>query len=101
MTKKTIGKKTSSMIGERTYTFEQQPNQLYFLSLLELGERFGHYLLRAIVVLYMVKVLLFTKDRAYGVFAGFSSLLYLSPLLGGLIRVRFDSCCTVYVLRCR
>jgi len=66
-----------------SFCTEKQPRMLYLLCLTELFERFGHYVMRGILVLYMSKILLFSNDRSYAIFAGFSALLYLAPFLGG------------------
>jgi POT family proton-dependent oligopeptide transporter len=65
--------------------YPKQPRILYLICFTEMLERFSYYTLRAILVLYMTKELLFTPDHSYGVFAGFSALLYLAPFVGGLL----------------
>lgn len=61
----------------------KQPPVLYLLSLAYMGERFGYFMLRGMLVLYMAKVLLLSADHSYGIFAIFTALLYLAPLIGG------------------
>lgn len=68
---------------------EKQPNALYFISASNLWERFGYYTTRGILVLYMVKTLLFPHQKAYVVFAAFTALFYLAPLLGGYLADTF------------
>lgn len=60
-----------------------QPKTLYVLCFAEIGERFGFYIMRGLLVLYLTKVLLFSNHQSYVIFANFSALLYLSPMLGG------------------
>jgi POT family proton-dependent oligopeptide transporter len=62
---------------------QNQPHALYYICATNLWERFGYYTSRAILVLYMVKSLLFSHEKAYAIFAAFTALLYLAPLLGG------------------
>ncbi len=61
----------------------KQPPVLYLLSLAYMGERFGYFMLRSILVLYMIKILLLSADHSYGIFSIFTALLYLAPLIGG------------------
>ncbi|EKD91566.1 MAG: amino acid/peptide transporter [uncultured bacterium] len=64
---------------------KKQPNILYLFCFIEMCERFSHYTMRVIIVLYMIKILLFSNEHAYGVFASFSALLFFTPFLGGYI----------------
>lgn len=61
----------------------KQPSVLYALSLAYMGERFGYFILRGMLVLYMIKILFLSTDHAYAIFAVFTALLYLAPLVGG------------------
>lgn len=61
----------------------KQPQVLYLLSLVYMGERFGYFMLRGMLVLYMIKALPLSADHSYGIFAIFTALLYLAPLIGG------------------
>lgn len=63
----------------------KQPKALYFISASNCWERFGYYTARSILVLYMIQKLLFTPQKAYAIFASFTALLYLAPLLGGYL----------------
>ena len=67
----------------------QQPKGLYLLCFTELWERFGFYTLQTIIILYMSKGLLFSDDHAHLLYGAFSSLLYLTPVLGGFVADRF------------
>lgn len=66
-----------------------QPKGLYLLFFTELWERFGFYMVQTILVLYMVKGLAYTDSSAYLLYGAFSSMLYLTPVLGGYIADRF------------
>lgn len=68
---------------------EKQPKGLYLLFLTELWERFGFYTLQTIIILYMTKSLLMPDTQANILYAAFSSLLYLTPTLGGFIADRY------------
>ncbi len=61
------------------------PPALYILFFAELWERFSFYGMRALLVLYMTKALLFGDDPAYGVYGAYGALVYASPVLGGFL----------------
>ncbi len=62
---------------------------LYVLFATEMWERFNYYGMRAILVLFMTKALLFDKAFASNLYGSYTSLVYLTPLLGGYIADRF------------
>jgi proton-dependent oligopeptide transporter, POT family len=68
---------------------DKQPRGLYLLFLTELWERFGFYTLQTIVILYMTKALFMTDGKAYLLYGAFSSMLYLTPVIGGYIADRY------------
>ncbi len=61
------------------------PKGLVYLFFAELWERFSFYGMRALLVLYMTKQLLFTDDMAFGVYAAYMSLVYVTPMIGGIL----------------
>ncbi len=61
------------------------PKGLYYLFFAELWERFSFYGMRALLVLFMTKQMLFEDDMAFGVFAAYMSLVYFTPLIGGVL----------------
>ena len=61
------------------------PQGLYYLFFAELWERFSFYGMRALLVLYMTKQLLFSDDFSFGVFAAYMSLVYVTPIIGGVL----------------
>lgn len=65
------------------------PRGFYLLLFTQLWERFGFYTLQTIIILYMTKALLLSDDRAYLLYGAFSSMLYLTPVLGGYIADRY------------
>jgi POT family proton-dependent oligopeptide transporter len=67
----------------------RQPQGLYLLFLTELWERFGFYTLQTILILYMTKSLLMSDVKANTLYAAFSSLLFLTPSLGGYLADRY------------
>lgn len=61
------------------------PRQLKRLFTTEMWERFGFYGMRAILTLYLVNHFLFNDTTAAGIYGGFTALVYLTPLIGGLL----------------
>ena len=66
----------------------KQPGKLYALFFTEMWERYGFYTIRAVLVLYMTKVLLLGNDHSYAIFGAFTALLYLTPTMGGFLADR-------------
>ncbi|MCB0620061.1 MAG: peptide MFS transporter, partial [Saprospiraceae bacterium] len=70
------------------------PKALFALFFTELWERFSFYGMRALLVLYMTKVLFEQMEqgqadaRAYGIYGAFNALLYAAPVIGGLLADR-------------
>ncbi|MBS0606483.1 MAG: peptide MFS transporter [Parachlamydiales bacterium] len=67
----------------------KQPRGLFLLFFTELWERFGFYTLQTIIILYMTKGLLLSDTNAYLLYGTFSSMLYLTPVLGGYLADRY------------
>ncbi|HEY0312098.1 MAG TPA: peptide MFS transporter [Allosphingosinicella sp.] len=66
-------------------TWFEHPRQLKRLFTTEMWERFGYYGMRAILTLYLVNHFLFSDTTSTGIYGGFTALVYLTPLIGGLI----------------
>lgn len=67
------------------------PRALFVLFFTEMWERFNYYGMRALLVLYMTKSLLlgYGDARAYAVYGAFTTLVYLTPIVGGWIADRY------------
>ncbi|MFN3554316.1 MAG: peptide MFS transporter, partial [Novosphingobium meiothermophilum] len=65
------------------------PPQLKRLFTTEMWERFGYYGMRAILTLYLAKHFLFNDRTSTGIYGGFTALVYLTPLIGGLVADRY------------
>lgn len=66
------------------------PKGLSTLFFTEMWERFSYYGMRALLVLYLTSELqkggfAFTRDNALEIYGVFTALVYLAPLLGGLL----------------
>ncbi len=60
--------------------FLGHPVGLFVLFFTELWERFSFYGMRALLVLYMTKQLLFTDEMSYGIYGAYGSLVYATPI---------------------
>ncbi|HTE09545.1 MAG TPA: peptide MFS transporter [Chitinophagaceae bacterium] len=65
------------------------PKGLYILFATEMWERFNFYGMRAMLVLFMTKALLFDQAFASNLYGSYLSLVYLTPLLGGFMADRY------------
>lgn len=74
---------------EQTVVKTKQPTGLWLLFMTELWERFSYYAMRSILILYMVYLLGMDKGGASNVYGTFTSLVYLSTLLGGFLADRY------------
>ncbi|MCC2546295.1 peptide MFS transporter [Hymenobacter sp. BT175] len=65
------------------------PKGLYVLFATEMWERFSYYGMRALLSLYMIKALLMNKEMSSLIYGNYTSLVYLTPLLGGYMADRY------------
>src|SRR5690554_5434432 len=61
------------------------PKGLYSLFFTEMWERFSYYGMRAILILYMIRQILYGDSEAYGIYAAYAALVYATPFIGGVI----------------
>jgi POT family proton-dependent oligopeptide transporter len=73
----------------RGETWFGHPRQLARLFTTEMWERFGFYGMRALLTLYLADHFLFSDQTTTGLYGGFTALVYLTPLVGGLIADRY------------
>ncbi|WP_375418657.1 peptide MFS transporter [uncultured Hymenobacter sp.] len=65
------------------------PRGLYLLFATEMWERFSYYGMRAVLVLFLTKAMMMDKAFASKFFGGYTSLIFLTPLIGGYISDRY------------
>ena len=70
-------------------TFLGHPRGLFMLFFAEMWERFSYYGMRAILVLYLTKHFLFGEQPAYAIYGAYTSLVYITPIIGGYISDRY------------
>jgi POT family proton-dependent oligopeptide transporter len=66
-----------------------QPKGLSSLFFTELWERFGFYTIQTILVLYMSRKMGLSDERTFLLYGAFSSMIYLTPVIGGYLADRF------------
>lgn len=67
----------------------KHPKGLYLLFMVEMWERFSYYGMRALLVLYMTKFLMFPTEKAGHIYGYYTGLVYMTPLIGGYIADRY------------
>src|SRR6266446_491409 len=65
------------------------PKGLYVLFTTEMWERFSYYGMRALLVLYLTKAIGLNRSDALGIYAVYTGLVYLTPLIGGRLADRY------------
>ena len=68
---------------------KSHPRGLYVLFATEMWERFSYYGMRALLALYMLKALMMNKEMSSLIYGNYTSLVYLTPLLGGYVADRY------------
>jgi proton-dependent oligopeptide transporter, POT family len=64
---------------------QAHPKGLYTLFFTEMWERFSYYGMRALLVLYLVNHIKLDEADALEIYAIFTGLVYLTPILGGML----------------
>ena len=70
-------------------TFLGHPRGLVILFFTEMWERFSYYGMRALLVLYLTQHFLFGPKEAQGIYAAYAALVYLMPVVGGMIADKY------------
>ncbi len=78
---------SNSATGQKTWF--GHPPQLARLFVTEMWERFGYYGMRALLTLYLAQHFMFNDNVTNGLYGAFTSLVYLTPLFGGLLADRY------------
>ena len=80
---------TAYEAAARGKTVLGHPRGLFLLFFTEMWERFSYYGMRAILVFYLTKHFLFTDEPAFGIYAAYTSLVYVTPVIGGYLADRY------------
>src|SRR5665213_3542739 len=74
---------------EDSRTLLGHPKGLYVLFLTEMWERFSFYGVRALLIFYLTQRFHFTDNGAFTIYGNYSALVYVYPLLGGMLADRY------------
>lgn len=69
--------------------FAGHPKGLYMLFFAEMWERFSYYGMRAILIFYLTQHWLFSDGKSNLIYGAYTSLVYITPVLGGYIADRY------------
>jgi proton-dependent oligopeptide transporter, POT family len=69
--------------------FFGHPKGLAILFFTEMWERFSFYGMRAMLTLYLIQHFIIGPKEAQGIYAAYGSLVYLMPVIGGVIADRY------------
>ena len=65
------------------------PRGLFVLFYAEMWERFSYYGMRALLILYLTKHWLFDDSKSNLIYGAYTSLVYITPVLGGWLADRY------------
>ncbi len=75
--------------GEEEASWFGQPRGLTVLFLTNMWEQFSYYGMRALLVYYMTRQLLFTQPHSSFVYGAYTACAYFTPIVGGVIADRY------------
>lgn len=79
----------SKVAIQREPEFVGHPKGLYMLFFAEMWERFSYYGMRALLIFYLTKHWLFDDGKANLIYGAYTSLVYITPVLGGYLADRY------------
>ena len=68
-----------------TYTSDKHPKALWYIIAIYMWEYFSFYGMRALLILYLIDHLKFGDSLSYAIAGSYVTLVYLSPVIGGVI----------------
>ncbi len=75
--------------ASRKPEFMGHPKGLYMLFFAEMWERFSYYGMRALLIFYLTKHWLFDDGKSNLIYGAYTSLVYITPVLGGYLADRY------------
>ncbi|WP_226372671.1 peptide MFS transporter [Allosphingosinicella flava] len=80
---------TNAALAPAEKTLLGHPRGLFILFFAEMWERFSYYGMRALLILYLTKHWLFSDGDASLTYGAYTSLVYITPVLGGYLADRY------------
>jgi POT family proton-dependent oligopeptide transporter len=74
---------------QREPEFAGHPKGLYMLFFAEMWERFSYYGMRALLIFYLTQHWLFNDSKSNLIYGAYTSLVYITPVLGGYLADRY------------
>lgn len=84
-----MSENASAAVADTRPQWFGHPAQLARLFTTEAMERFGYYGMRALLTLYLAEHFLFNDSTTTSLYGGFTALVYLTPLIGGLLADKY------------
>ncbi len=78
-----------SLTANKEFSLLNHKPALFVLFFTEMWERFSYYGMRAIFVLFLVKSWDWSNEKAIGLLSIYTSTVYLTPIIGGIIADKF------------
>ena len=69
--------------------FLGHPKGLVICFFTEMWERFSYYGMRALLIFYLTQHFLFSDESAAGIYGAYISLVYITPVIGGIVADRY------------
>ena len=79
----------AKIVIQREPEFAGHPKGLYMLFFADMWERFSYYGMRAILIFYLTQHWLFSDSKSNLVYGAYTSLVYITPVLGGYLADRY------------
>ena len=74
---------------EPQQTVARHPKGFIHIAVLLMSEFFSYYGMRSLLVLFLTHYLLFSDTNAYTLYGAYTSLVWVTPIIGGLLADRF------------
>jgi POT family proton-dependent oligopeptide transporter len=80
---------TETAAATQDKDFLGHPRGLVICFFTEMWERFSYYGMRALLIFYLTQHFLFSDESAAGIYAAYISLVYITPVIGGIVADRY------------
>ncbi|HAG73740.1 MAG TPA: MFS transporter, partial [Gammaproteobacteria bacterium] len=79
----------TAAIAKQDNDFLGHPRGLVICFFTEMWERFSYYGMRALLIFYLTQHFLFSDQSASSIYAAYISLVYITPVIGGVVADRY------------